>query len=209
MSAWSAYAHTPLRPYTSISCRPTRASFLVDLNRPRTPTSLPLRTNRSSMSLWPSPSVSPLTSTATGHIFGFSPLAEHSPSYVFFALDVSVLTRSMYSTKRLWSKLTFVNVENNPSKVKRLASTSSASRAGSMSPPGREDDRSTLALWRKNARTFTRWISRSCMAATSGVFPHTPTVVHPLPRKVCSHWKQNIFALAFAAATGTASSTTE
>lgn len=35
-------------------------------------------------------------------------------------------------------------------------------------------------------------MSASCRPAVSGVLPHTPTVVQPVPPSVCSHWKQNM-----------------
>jgi hypothetical protein len=44
------------------------------------------------------------------------------------------------------------------------------------------------------------WMRRSCRDATSGVLPHTPTVVQPLLSLVCSHWKQNISGAAVEAA---------
>mmetsp|Transcript_16101 Transcript_16101/g.27768 ORF Transcript_16101/g.27768 Transcript_16101/m.27768 type:complete len:326 (-) Transcript_16101:2023-3000(-) len=210
MYAWSAYAHTPLRPYTSISCRPTRASFFVLLNRPSTPTSLPFLTNRSSMSWAPIPSVSPFTSTATGHTFGFSPTARHASSYRPFARRVSSLTRVLYPTNRAVSKLTLVRVANMPSRENRFASASSSSTL--LSTPCSVASAAiltwtSLVWWRNQERTLRRCTRRSIMADSSGDLPHTPTVVQPLPRNVCSHWKQNIFAFAFCAATGTASST--
>ena len=36
------------------------------------------------------------------------------------------------------------------------------------------------------------YINKSCIFASSGLFPHTPNLVHPLHPAVSWHWKQNI-----------------
>ncbi len=73
------------------------------------------------------------------------------------------------------SKFTFVRVEKSP-KQSRSPSASLAWPVSAMAP----------------ARRRRASIRASWAAAASGLLPHAPLAVQPLPLAVCSHWLQNI-----------------
>jgi len=80
----------------------------------------------------------------------------------------------MYSPKRALSKLTLVRVE-------KMAALKNSLMVSSTMPAV------ALACVAMPASPLSRYSSRSCSAAVSGVLPQTPTVVQPTPLVVCSH----------------------
>jgi len=78
------------------------------------------------------------------------------------------------STNRAGSKSTFVRVEKSASTVNTFV-------VRSIWTP---TFRPSTAQWESSARVWTR---RSCNAATSGCFPHTPLLTQASPFAVCSH----------------------